>query len=567
MIAEGQQAPPPWLETLDGDAPILLIAPHGGYAEPETAALLAPRVNDLHTADITRELAIRLDAAALINTAMDRNRLDCNRLDEVVAHAPWLLTMIADRLEQMVAEHGRALVLAVHGWNLVEARVDIGVGLTKRAGRLVPSRGAHVSVSDQFLTGTLNVLIDRLGRAGIVSTFGLRYPAGGAQNLMQVFTQRHSASSIDALRRITALSGRGAIEAVQLELSIALRFPGSLRDAAIEALSEILANGGDGAMRNGNHSHRSHRTAGAPTIHLPRSAPRKSARFGLEFYDPALRIGAMASFDLGVGRGGGRFMILRTDGSVLLFTGERGSDRESAALRVGPLRLRTDGGRLRLEFVGPALLTPDAATYVNIERALSQSSLETEVTFTIDFTLGTSLDVESVRAGAEGEGASGIPVRFGNFSGRMRIGGRDHSMSGVARIGPAFTALDDAAFDARRRLWAFADTDAGAIQANEFFVDARWHPGSGSDRCRIIACEPPAIHASLTAIRDEDQTVVGQVVSHIPLVRSDSRGRRFRTSIGFADFAIERHRYFGMFETSWRVDNRPSTSDSEAETG
>ena len=70
----------PWLEIIDGDAPILLIAPHGGRAGPASRSLLNPKVNDLHTAAITRELATLLHAPALINASMDRNYLDLNRL-------------------------------------------------------------------------------------------------------------------------------------------------------------------------------------------------------------------------------------------------------------------------------------------------------------------------------------------------------------------------------------------------------------------------------------------------------------------------------------------------------
>jgi len=84
-----------WLEVIDSDSPLLLIAPHGGRAEPRTRALLNPKVNDLHTADITRTLANRLGASALINVGMDRNRLDCNRLSQIIEQAPWLLEMIS----------------------------------------------------------------------------------------------------------------------------------------------------------------------------------------------------------------------------------------------------------------------------------------------------------------------------------------------------------------------------------------------------------------------------------------------------------------------------------------
>src|ERR1700741_4075703 len=90
--------PPEWLEIIRGDAPILLIAPHGGSAGPAARATLHPKVNDLETAAITRELAARLDAVALINSGMDRNELDCNRVSQLVERDPRLLAMIAEEV-------------------------------------------------------------------------------------------------------------------------------------------------------------------------------------------------------------------------------------------------------------------------------------------------------------------------------------------------------------------------------------------------------------------------------------------------------------------------------------
>src|SRR5260370_21513636 len=115
-------APHSRLEVLDSDSPLLLIAPHGGRAEPRTRSLLNPKVNDLHTADITRTLAARLGASALINTGMDRNRLDSNRPSQIIEQAPLLVEMIAERLAALVARHTRAIVLLVHGWNISEPR-------------------------------------------------------------------------------------------------------------------------------------------------------------------------------------------------------------------------------------------------------------------------------------------------------------------------------------------------------------------------------------------------------------------------------------------------------------
>src|SRR6202158_5985620 len=113
MLNRPGSAPDSWLEVIDSDSPLLLIAPHGGRAEPRTRALLNPKVNDLHTADITRTLALRLGASALINAGMDRNRLDCNRLSQIIENAPWLLEMIADRLAGVVARHGSAVLPVV----------------------------------------------------------------------------------------------------------------------------------------------------------------------------------------------------------------------------------------------------------------------------------------------------------------------------------------------------------------------------------------------------------------------------------------------------------------------
>ncbi|HYR78829.1 MAG TPA: hypothetical protein VEO55_02425, partial [Candidatus Dormibacteraeota bacterium] len=182
MTNRESSAPDSWLEVIDSDSPLLLIAPHGGRAEPRTRALLNPKVNDLHTADITRTLALRLGASALINVGMDRNRLDCNRLSQIIENAPWLLEIIADRLADVVARHGHATVLLVHGWNIIEPRIDLGLGLRNVAGELCPPGSACVSASDDFINGPLTDLAERLREIGIKPSYGMRYPGGGVQN-------------------------------------------------------------------------------------------------------------------------------------------------------------------------------------------------------------------------------------------------------------------------------------------------------------------------------------------------------------------------------------------------
>src|SRR5271168_1168330 len=238
------RTPDSWLEVIDSDSPILLIAPHGGRAEPRTRSMLNPKVNDLHTADITRTLAIRLGAAAMINVGMDRNRLDCNRLSQIVAQAPWLLGLIAERVAGVVARHGRATVLLVHGWNIIEPRVDFGLGLRNFGGELSPPGSACVSASDEFINGPLTELADRLRGHGIKPTYGMRYPGGGLQNLLQAFSSRHRESPVAALRAISETSNGGMVDAAQLELSVALRMPGELRTRCEDAIVESFSANG-----------------------------------------------------------------------------------------------------------------------------------------------------------------------------------------------------------------------------------------------------------------------------------------------------------------------------------
>src|SRR5580704_17810680 len=234
-----------WLEVIDSDSPLLLIAPHGGRAEPRTRSMLNPKVNDLHTADITRGLAARLNASALINVAMDRNRIDCNRLSQIIERAPWLLEILAERVGTIVARHGHVTVLLIHGWNIIEPRLDFGLGLRNSGGELRPPGSACVSACDDFINGPVTALADRLYRQGIKPTYGMRYPGGGLQNLLQAFTARHRRSPHVALRSISETAMRGIIDAAQLELSVALRMPGDLRSRCEDAIAEVFLGKGD----------------------------------------------------------------------------------------------------------------------------------------------------------------------------------------------------------------------------------------------------------------------------------------------------------------------------------
>jgi hypothetical protein len=586
-----------WLQAPDGDAPVLLIAPHGGHAGPATRALLNPKVNDLHTADITHELARRLRAGAIINAGMDRNQLDLNRLSQVMNEAPWMLELIAARLERIVARGGRAVVLLIHGWNVIEPRVDLGVGVKSAGAALLPACGAHVSASDGFINGPLLDFIESLGRRGIKPSFGLRYPGAGANNLLQAFTQRHACSPVDALRRMAALNACGALEAVQLELSVALRMPGRFRTEAIAAIVDSFAHCDRPAtIARTSHLEHPRRIEIIRTVEAPSSAPRRGPqqlpagplRVGLEFYDSSSELGVMASFDLGAGAAGARVMAVAGRERIALFTAEGRVERTAHSLTLGPLALRVDGSRLRFDFTGPAVVVDDGTAYLSVERALAKAALHEAMELHAEFEAWPAARAPSepptetlieliTRPENAGDGI------FGRVTGHFSVAGEKRRLEAVARLGRSLIAIGNGAFSARRMIWA-AFPGAASPRA----VEARAvtdNEGGETERARVLDRErwtdaalqrleltpatqrrpPHRISAILHRPGESHSlTMAGEVQSFVMLSRPGSAQSRILTSVGFASFLIGDNRGAGMFECSQRSASAPN---AEAEAG
>ncbi|MDO8434206.1 MAG: hypothetical protein Q7S58_17540 [Candidatus Binatus sp.] len=581
-----------WLEAIDSDSPILLIAPHGGRAEPRTRSMLNPKVNDLHTADITRDLAARLGASALINSAMDRNRLDCNRIAQIVERAPWLLELIADRIGAIVTRHGRAVVLLVHGWNIIEPRVDFGLGLRTIAGELRPAGAACVSASDDFINGPLTHLAESLVQHGIKPTYGMRYPGGGLQNLLQAFTARHRESQVASLRAISDIAATGAIEAAQLELSVALRMPGELRarcEDALAATFSLASNGTSVATsRKAIVVNRAPREA-IPKRDAAPSAGPASTRVGIEFYDPSARIGAMASFDVGQGGIGARIMVLFDRNRVGLFTAEGRPARSETDVRHGPLSLTRDGNSILLAFRGPAVIVPDATAYLSIERALASGRLDgsMEVGVRLDLPDGEFDFARILTPNQPADNAPNAIAAFGRAAGTVRINGASRQVGGYARAGISFTGLGPQNFVTRRMIWAcFDDDDAPSALEVRSIASADPEPHRSAramlaNRWRqcdlrdlIIDTdaveEPPHIVAASIAYPDgRTFTFDGRAECFIPLSRPGPDQSRIYTSLGFASFQSGTKRGAGMFEFSRRADsvltNLDETDDSDSE--
>jgi hypothetical protein len=575
-----------WLEIIEGDAPILLIAPHGGRAGQATRALLNPKVNDLHTAAITRELSALLHAPALINFEMDRNHLDLNRLSQVSANAPWFLEIILERLSAIVSRHGHATILVVHGWNVIQARVDLGLGLRRHGDQLRPPGAARVSASDAFIDGPLADLTAQLAAHGILASFGLRYPGGGAQNLLQAFTDRHLENPVSALRELSAMAARDQIDAVQLELSVAVRMPGELRRRCIAALGEVF-----GAAR----IHRERRESklivvrtSTPKAAAPAktaTAPMMPTRVGIELFDSAAKIGAMASFDLGAGGVGARIMMLLAGGRVALFTGEGKPRREGNRLSLGPLALESQGGELLLSFRGHAVVVPDASHYLSIERALASGWLDEsmEVAIRVRPSTGNAgFDLEQLFEANNEANRDGSVASFGQLSGSVRIEGVESTIAGVGRSGLSFTGLGPQRFNSRRMIWACFDDAAApiaiemrAVSGDEEHRSGRILRTDGWTPCAVDHVEVsapsvsmPPTHVSAKAADTDVPRValVGDIENFIPLSRPGPDGTRIFTALGFARFKMGDAEGAGMFECSRRAEELPeSAGDDDVE--
>jgi hypothetical protein len=570
-------APAPWLEIIEADSPLLLIAPHGGAAGARARAKLHPKVNDLHTAAITRELAVRTGACALINSGMDRNQLDCNRIPQLAEHAPWMLELVAERLARMVDRYGRATVLLIHGWNIIEPRVDFGLGLRRHGDELRPPGSAHVSARDEFIHGPLAELAARLREGGIQPTWGMRYPAGGVHNLVQAFTGRHRDSAIAPLREIAAISAHGGVDAAQLELSVAVRMPGELRARCLDALASVFRSGSD-RIRPAAHPAARVVRAAAPRPAAPARVAAVPARVGIEFFDPATNVGGMASFDLGAGGTGARIMMLLGHRRLALFTAEGRPQISGTRLALGPLAVEIAGGDLTFRFRGPAVIVPDAAAYLSIERALASGRLDPQVRIEARMRIDTDgFNLGSIAAGASQPASSQAPIAaFATLAGEVRAQGFAGSIEAAARAGMSFTGLGPQRFRARRMIWAsFADGSPSALELRSItgeagarhltarvLADGGWRSGNLASLAIDAPSPeqpPPRIDASFDHDAGAPSTISGRVAAFIPLSRPGPDQSRIYTSLGFARFECGGRSGTGMFEFSRRHD-APSES-------
>jgi hypothetical protein len=501
---------------------------------------------------------------------MDRNLIDCNRIPQLADRAPWVLEIIAQRLAAMVERFGRATVLLVHGWNIIEPRVDFGLGVRTYGRELRPTGSARVSASDDFINGPLLSLAAKLRTAGITATFGLRYPAGGIHNLVQAFTERHRESPLSPLSRISAIAARGVVDAAQLELSVSVRLLGPLRQRCVEAIAETFSGPPPAAAPSDSN---------LSIVRTPLASRRVSTtapvRVGMEFYDAACGIGAMASFDLGTPGFGARIMMLLGERRVILCTCEGTTKRDGDRLSLGPLSLAIRGSSLVLEFAGTAVVVPDGSTYLSIERALATGILDPHARVTLQVPLsGDGLDPSVLFGhGALDGAARNIAPVFSMATGEATLEGRHYGLQASTRAGVSFTGLGPQKFNQRRMIWALVHGDEQAQDAIELrridgeseteqqiarlFSDGNWSTltlTSLAIEAGAPESMPHRLEATVSASAGDSFNLFGTPIAFVPLSRPGLNGSRIYTSLGFGTFKWGTRSASGMFEYSRRVD-------------
>jgi hypothetical protein len=372
-----------WIARRTGRRPIIVVAPHGGR---RTRALRrGDGINDLYTAEIATGLAERLDAYAIVNRALDRNEIDLNRISELVDRAPALLSMLRETVDLARAESGAVpLVLLVHGWNVSSLHCDIGIGLRERGGGLV---GTYPTIAAATVDTFVKPLRFELARRGLCGLVGHRYAASGADNTTQLFSGRHREHEHAEVAALSRMAFEGRAEAVQLELSIVLRWPGPYRERLLDALVAAVETHASGARsrtrvalaatgESRGWAQRAPRRPGAAVGDATRAAATGDRRFAGESMQAVLSDGGglfMAVEPAERHALTARVCIALPDGRLALFVCEapRSSD-EIDRLEAGGLRWQIGGP---VCFRGPAVLYPTHDAFLDLERGLGGATI------------------------------------------------------------------------------------------------------------------------------------------------------------------------------------------------
>jgi hypothetical protein len=219
------------VEYQPGTLPFIVCAPHGGLLLPETIADRpdSDALNDAHTQELARLVAAALREGGarphLIINLLHRTKLDANRpLDEATAGDPvaeqaWAAYhgFIEQARDEAIGQHGRGLLLDVHGHSHEFPRVELGYLLSSQdldlEGDALEELAAQSSVHNlaeasplpfaELIRGASSLGAD-LADAGYPTVPSPRYPSpNGLPYFIGGYTlRRHSSGASDSVDAI-----------------------------------------------------------------------------------------------------------------------------------------------------------------------------------------------------------------------------------------------------------------------------------------------------------------------------------------------------------------------------
>jgi hypothetical protein len=510
---------PGWCRWRAGTRALLLVAPHGGHADDTESRSFAAKVNDLHTAELTWRIAETLDAAAIVNHGLDRNHLDLNRISQVTRRAPWFLALIEALLADLLDRHPTVDVLFIHGWNVIQPKCDIGLGACLED-ETAAAAHPHLTSGAATIARRLATLRALCAAEGVHTSYGERYPASHPNNLVQLFRQDGS-RPCPAAPRICDWARHGRVSAVQLELGVPLRWEGSLRDGFTRALLRTFGDAPEPAR-----------------LDVTPPQPTPPAATMLVAHDPRARLGLMSGVSMQPsGRLGARLLLFTHEQTMALFTGE---DPPWRTCVIGGPEFVTRDGTTTLSFTGPLLQVGDAAAYLNLEHAFTQSRL---------------VDARVTLAFRAAHGDS-----YGHVSGSVRIAGVVHDIDTfgfrnlpifLRRAGTHDTRVAlAAAFGADVGVHAtFGDAGATGMMALDTTSGRDQREIAGHGACAVAGADTP--HG--VTLQSDRHVLSVQPLNRMRIRRPLANGCSEMIALGLGRFQLaERGDGYGFYEYARR---------------
>jgi len=556
----------------------LLVAPHGGRSADDLLAKRRARpvrTNDLYTAELSIELAARMNASLVANTEVDRNQVDLHRISEVTRKAPWFLRLVETLVERILRRHEVAEVLFIHGWNVIQPKVDIGIGAALEDSLAAGSVGERLTVSHGYLERRLEALRELCAGAAIHASYGERYPAAHPNNFLQLFRRVGARRPAGAGERLLDWAKEGRLEAVQLELGVPLRWPGPARDDLVRSLttafrsSPVAKREGRSTSVKQNRRVRGTGSESAAARRPPDAVRAHATSVALQAHDPLSGIGILTSIGTAPdGSLGGRLLVFPGGSSLTIFAGQ---DRPSGVLCVGGLSFVSDGSGLLVRFSGPALRVDDARLYVHMESAQARSDL-TEVALELRFEPGSP-----PRSNGTAATLISLAGSFGAVRGQVTIAGVPRRIDTygfldgeVARLRAAPGTRLSAAFGPELALVARLgdrDDDAAALRLapdgwrtlrpQYLTVGSESGVGRVTDLGRaggpslsdgLGVSDSPGAPQRIVLELDGEEPIVATALSSMAVIRPLPGGEHARVSFGFASFAWGARRGTGFYE-------------------